>query len=186
MKTIPPKIHIGPRTIKTVAAVIISMIVVDLYGATTSKLIFAMLGAMAAVQPTFKESVESCLTQIVGVLFGALAGVLLLALPVHPLISTAIGLILVITLYNMLHIRFSPSLPCFIVVMVCTTPDIQPMAYAFGRIWDNSRKVPFFAFRKRLLFFMPAAPVKTSFVILFSPRERSRTATRAPNEWART
>lgn len=138
MKTIPPKIHIGPRTIKTVAAVIISMIVVDLYGATTSKLIFAMLGAMAAVQPTFKESVESCLTQIVGVLFGALAGVLLLALPVHPLISTAIGLILVITLYNMLHIRFSPSLPCFIVVMVCTTPDIQPMAYAFGRIWDTA------------------------------------------------
>ena len=37
-----------------------------------------MLGAMAAVQPTFKESVESCLTQIVGVLFGALASIVLL------------------------------------------------------------------------------------------------------------
>ena len=71
------RVHIGLRTIKTVVAVIISMIIVDFYGATTSKLIFAMLGAMAAVQPTFKESADSCITQIVGVLFGAVAGVLL-------------------------------------------------------------------------------------------------------------
>lgn len=111
-------IHIGLRTVKTIAAVIISMIVVNAYGATSSKLIFAMLGAMAAVQPTFRESVESCLAQIVGVLFGALAGVLLLTLPLHPLVATGIGMLLVITLYNGLRIRFSPSLPCLIVVML--------------------------------------------------------------------
>ena len=49
------RIHIGLRTIKTAIAVIISMIIVDFYGATTSKLIFAMLGAMAAVMPTFRN-----------------------------------------------------------------------------------------------------------------------------------
>lgn len=133
-----PKIHIGLRTAKTAAAVVISMIVVDFYGATTSKLIFAMLGAMAAVQPTFKESLESCLTQITGVLFGALAGVLLLALDLPQLVATGIGIILIITLYNTFRIRFSPSLPCFMVVMICTTPGIQPMTYAFGRIWDSA------------------------------------------------
>ena len=132
------RIHIGLRTVKTVIAVIVSMIVVDSYGATTSKLIFAMLGAMAAVQPTFKESLESCLTQIVGVFFGGIAGVLLMQLPVHPLVATGIGMVLVITFYNAFRIRFSPSLPCFIVVMVCTTPDVQPMSYAFGRIWDSA------------------------------------------------
>lgn len=132
------RMHIGLRTIKTVAAVIISMIIVDFYGSTTSKLIFAMLGAMAAVQPTFKESLESCITQIVGVLFGAMAGVLLRFLPVHPLVATGIGMIFVITFYNAFKIRFSPSLPCFIVVMVCTSPDVQPMTYAFGRIWDTA------------------------------------------------
>jgi len=93
---------------------------------------------MAAVQPTFKDSVESCLTQIIGVLFGAVAGVLLLLLPVHYLVATGIGLVLVITLYNALHIRFSPSLSCFLVVMICTTPGIEPMTYAFGRIWDTA------------------------------------------------
>lgn len=138
MKKRRPRFHIGLRTIKTVAAVVIAMAIVDSYGATTSKLIFAMLGAMAAVQPTFKESIESCLTQILGVLFGALTGVLLLALPVTHLVAAGIGIVLVITLYNALHIRFSPSLPCFIVVMLCTAEGIQPISYALGRIWDTA------------------------------------------------
>jgi len=138
MKKKRTRFHVGLRTIKTVVAVIVSMVIVDAYGATTSKLIFAMLGAMAAVQPTFRESLESCMTQIVGVLFGGLAGVLLVALPVPYLVSTGIGIVLVITFYNVLHIRFSPSLPCFIVVMLCTTPDIQPISYALGRIWDSA------------------------------------------------
>lgn len=133
-----PKIHIGLRTMKTTAAIVISMVIVDSYGASASKLIFAMLGAMAAVQPTFKDSVDSCLAQIIGVLFGAVASIVLSALPVPPLVATAIGMILVITLYNVLHIRYSPSLPCFIVVMMCTTPDIHPLGYALQRIWDTA------------------------------------------------
>lgn len=133
-----PKIHIGLRTIKTTVAIVISMVIVDYLGTSASKLIFAMLGAMAAVQPTFKESVDSCLAQIVGVLFGAIASIVLLILPVPPLVATAIGMILVITLYNVLHIRYSPSLPCFIVVMMCITPDIRPLGYALERIWDTT------------------------------------------------
>jgi len=131
------RFHIGLRTVKTAIAVVIAMIIVDAYGATASKLIFATLGAMAAVQPTFKESLSSCLTQIIGVFFGAAVGIALLALPLPDLAATGIGIILVITLYNALRIRFSPSLPCVIVVMLCTMPDIQPVIYAFGRVWDT-------------------------------------------------
>lgn len=132
------RFHIGLRTVKTVVSVILAMIVVESYGTTTSRLIFAMLGAMAAVQPTFKESLEACISQIVGVIFGALAGLVLMQLPLHPLVATGIGMVLVITLYNALGIRFSPSLPCFIVVMLCVSPDIAPISYAFGRIWDSA------------------------------------------------
>ena len=138
MKKKLPQIHIGLRTIKTTAAIVISMFIVDYLGTSASKLIFAMLGAMAAVQPTFRESWDSCLAQIVGVLFGAVASIVLLMLPVPPLVATGIGMVLVITLYNALHIRYSPSLPCFIVVMMCTTPDIAPLAYASERIWDTT------------------------------------------------
>jgi uncharacterized membrane protein YgaE (UPF0421/DUF939 family) len=130
--------HIGLRTIKTAAAVVISMILVNMYGFSTSKLIFAMLGAMAAVQPTFRESVESCLTQIVGVLFGAVTGVLLLKLRLHPLLTTGIGIVLVIMLYNAFQIRFSPSLACLIVVTLCTSEEILPFTYALERIWDTA------------------------------------------------
>ena len=135
---LPRKPRIGPRTIKTAAAVIISMVIVHFYGTTTSRLTFAMLGAMAAVEPTFTDSLRSCMAQIVGVLFGSLVGVVLLAVPMHPLLRTGIGIVLAITLYNTFRIRFSPSLPCLIVLTLCITPDIQPMSYALGRIWDTA------------------------------------------------
>ena len=133
------RFHIGLRTVKTAIAVTISMVLVDYYGSgSDSKLIFAMLGAMAAVMPTFKDSVMSCLTQFVGLFFGAAAGVVLRLLPLPDLVSVGIGIILVITLYNGLKVRFSPSLPCFIVVLLCVTPDIEPVTYALQRFWDTA------------------------------------------------
>ena len=138
MKKKWPRIHIGLRTVKTAVAVVLAMVIVDAYGATTSKLIFAMLGAMAAVQPTFRASVESCLTQIVGVLFGAVVGIGLLALELPTLVTTGIGIVLIITLYNAFGIRFAPSLPCLIVLTLCTAEGISPMSYALTRIWDTA------------------------------------------------
>ena len=132
------RLRIGLRTVKTAAAVILSMLLVDRLGTSDSRLIFAMLGAMAAVQPTFKESLASCLTQIVGVLFGAVAGLQLRLLPGPDLIAVGIGIVLVITLYNSLRIPYSPSLPCFVVVMVCVTPDVHPIVYASERIWETA------------------------------------------------
>ena len=131
-------LRIGLRTLKTAVAVILSMMIVTSYGATTSRLIFAMLGAMAAMEPSFKESLESCLTQIVGMFFGVLAGVILLNLPLNSVLVAGIGIVFVITLYNVFQIRFSPSLPCLIVVTIYTTPDIQPLTYAIGRFWDTA------------------------------------------------
>ena len=132
------RLRIGLRTVKTTAAVIASMMLVDRLGISDSRLIFAMLGAMAAVQPTFKESVASCLTQIVGVLFGAVAGLLLRLLPGPDLVAVGTGMVLVITLYHSLRIPYSPSLPCFVVVMVCITPDVHPIIYAGERIWETA------------------------------------------------
>ena len=129
---------IGLRTAKTAAAVVISMLIVELYGATPSKLFFSMLGAMAAVQPTFKDSLESCLAQLVGLLLGAAAGILLLMLPISSITATAIGIVLVITLYNSLGIHYPPSIPCFLVVTLCTAIDIEPISYILGRTWDTA------------------------------------------------
>lgn len=132
------RLPVGLRTIKTAAAVLLAMVVVDQFGATADKLIFAMLGAMSAVEPTFKESWEACLAQIIGVLTGAAAGLLLTALPLGPLMAVGIGIVFIITLYHLFHARSSPSLPCFILVMLCTAGNLSPLAYAAGRIWDTA------------------------------------------------
>ena len=42
------KVSIGLRTVKTAAAILAAMVIVDQFGATSSRLIFAMLGAMFA------------------------------------------------------------------------------------------------------------------------------------------
>ena len=138
MKLTLEKIHIGRRTIKTVVAVVIAMLVAEYFGTTSSRLIFAMMGAMEAVRPTFKESVEAVLSQFIGIVVGALAAVLLHTLPIPYILSAGIGILIVIVFYNMLKLPYSPSLACFIVVMVCTTSDVHPLLYALGRIWDSA------------------------------------------------
>ena len=100
MKLPRHRFHIGLRTVKTALAVAIAMLVASLWGATDASIILAMLGAMAAVQPSFTESLKSCLAQFVGVFFGAAASLLLIQLPVAPLICSVIGIVLTITLYN--------------------------------------------------------------------------------------
>lgn len=132
------RLHIGLRTTKTTVAIIISMGLVYFYGTTDSRYIFAMLGAMAAMEHTFQESLEACLTQFVGVLFGAVFSLLLLLLPIHSVIQCAIGILMTITLYNTLRIRFSPGLPCMLIVIMCTTSGIQPIPYAISRFWDTA------------------------------------------------
>ena len=132
------KFHIGLRTAKTAAAVIAAMLIADQLGETGDKLVFAMLGAMSVVEPTFKASLEACLSQIIGVTTGALISVLLLALPISGLTAVGIGIISIIVFYNAMRLKISPSLPCFIMVMMCTGGNVNPVWYALGRIWDTA------------------------------------------------
>ena len=132
------RFHIGLRTAKTAAAAVVAMCIAQGCGATESKLVFAMLGAMDAVQPTRKASVRACLIQIVGIGFGAAVGLLLLQLPLHPIAAAGLGILLTIALYNASGLHLSPVLPCLILVTLCTAQDIQPVAYALGRVWDST------------------------------------------------
>ena len=138
MKFITSRFHLGLRTMKTAVAAVIAMVLVGLYGANEANVFFAIMGAMVAMEPTFKASLEACLTQIIGVLFGAAVGLILFALHIPPLIAMGIGIVLVIVLYNGLKIRFSPTLACFIVVTLCIDPGLHPVSYALERVWDTA------------------------------------------------
>lgn len=132
------RFHIGMRTIKTVISVVIAMLIVDSNVSPYSNLSVAMLGAIAAVQPSFRESLESSLSQIVGSAFGLTVGILLLQLPMDHIVTTAIAVVLVIVVYNSLRITYPPSLPCLMVVILCTSTDLSPVIpWALGRLWDT-------------------------------------------------
>ena len=129
---------IGLRTAKSALAVMLALLVVEHYGATGSKLIFALIGALSAMEPTFKGSVRNCLTQICGVVFGAFFGIWMRHLPIDSIYIIGIGVLLIITVYHLLHLTLSPALPCIVLVTVCTTPSVSTLAYATGRIWDTA------------------------------------------------
>ena len=78
--------YMKPFKRNIIIAIILSMMLVHVYGTTDSRYIFAMLGAMGVMEHTFRESVESCLTQVVGVLFGAALSLLPLTLPIHSIV----------------------------------------------------------------------------------------------------
>ena len=132
------KFRIGPRTLKTALAVTLSIIMVSFYGSSTANLIFATIGALSAMGATFKESAQSCFSQIAGVLFGVVAGVFLLSMHMPPLLASGIGIIIVITFYNFLHLQISPTLACIVVVTICNLTTTTPFIYAMERIWDTA------------------------------------------------
>lgn len=134
------RFRIGMRTVKTVISVIIAMMIVETNISPYTNLSVAMLGAIAAVQPSFKESLESCAGQVLGSIFGLAVGILLLMLPIDHVVATGIAVVLVITVYNSLRISYAPSLPCLMVVILCTTPaeDLgNPVLWSLGRLWDT-------------------------------------------------
>jgi len=82
--------------------------------------------------------VRNCLTQICGVVFGALFGIWMRHLPIDSIYIIGIGVLLIITAYHILHLTMSPALPCIVLVTVCTTPIESTTVYALGRIWDTA------------------------------------------------
>lgn len=140
MKINYKRIHIGRRTLKSAIAVIIALIVASKFGTTSSasRMVFAMLGAMSAMENTFKQSLEACMAQFIGMILGAIVAAGLSFVPIHSLLTVGIGVVVIIVIYNVLGIYYSPNLPCLVVVMSCMNAEVYPFEYALGRLWDTA------------------------------------------------
>ena len=140
MKINYKRIHIGRRTFKSAIAVILALMAVSMYGTTseTSRMVFAMLGAMSAMENTFKQSVEACKAQVIGMILGAIVAAGLSFVPMHSMLTVGLGVVVIIVIYNVLGIRYSPNLPCLVVVMSCMNVEVYPFEYALGRLWDTA------------------------------------------------
>ena len=132
------KIPVGMRTIKTTIAVILALLVVQPYGTSTAKVVFATIGAMSAVGPTFKASAVACLTQICSVSVGALLSIVMMELQVPSLAAVGIGIIILLWMYQYSHLKLLPLLPCLVLVNICLNPEVEAVSYSLGRLWDTA------------------------------------------------
>ena len=132
------KVPVGLRMIKTAVAVILALLVVQPYGATTAKVVFATIGAMSAVGPTFKASLAACLTQFCSVTVGAVLSIVMMWLQVPPIPAVGIGIIILLWMYQYSHLKLLPLLPCLVLVNICLNPEVEAVSYSLGRLWDTA------------------------------------------------
>ena len=132
------KIPVGMRTIKTALAIILALMVVEHYGASPAKVVFATIGAMSAVGPTFTASLLACLTQICGVVVGVLLALFMMALDIPDMVAVGIGVIVILGGYQYFRLKLVPVLPCLVLVNICLNPAVEAFSYSTGRIWDTA------------------------------------------------
>ena len=129
---------VGWRTVKTAAAVAISILMVERYGTSADELLFGVMGAFSAMEPTFKASVRGCIAQITGVIIGVILSMVMGAVEVPGVVAAGIGIILIMAVYQIFHWKTSPVLPCLILVTICTTPQLSALTYGVVRIWNTA------------------------------------------------
>lgn len=129
---------VGPRILKTALAVTLALAVVEHYGASPAKVVFATIGAMSAVGPTFTASLLACLTQICGVAVGGLLALTMIALQIPPVIGVGVGIVGILTGYQYFRLKLVPVLPCLVLVNACLNSAVEAAPYAVGRLWDTA------------------------------------------------
>lgn len=131
------RLPVGLRTLKTALAVAAAMLLVERYGTGADGLIFGVMGAFYAMEPTFKASVRSCLAQISGVVIGVILAVFLELADLPGIVTAGVGIILTMAIYQIFRWRTSPVLPCLIFIILSTSPETEPWLYGCARIWNT-------------------------------------------------
>lgn len=129
--------HIGLRTVKTATAVATALLLADLRGSPAP--IFAAIGAIVAMNRTLGDAVQSCLTQLAGIFFGAGFGWLFVTLlPGYRYVGIALGIITLILLCVRLQLQFAVPLACIVFVSICLSPANEAFLYGANRLLDTS------------------------------------------------
>lgn len=129
---------VGLRTVKTALAVCAALFVVEQYGTSADKMVFAVMGAVAAMEPTIKASLRSSGAQIISVVLGVLLSIVMRLFELPSVFTAGVGVILVMMMYHVLHWRASPLMPCLILMTIGTNPELSAVSYGLARIWDTA------------------------------------------------
>lgn len=134
------KLHIpvGMRTVKTAIAVTLALVVIEHLGTSSAKIIFAVIGAIAAMENTLKAALRNCVSQIGGVIIGMILAIIMRQFPIPGVVAVGLGIIVTMAVFQLLRWNQSPVLACLILVTICTDSSIVAHSYGLARIWDTA------------------------------------------------
>lgn len=134
------KLHIpvGMRTVKTAIAVTLALLIIEHLGTSSAKIIFAVIGAIAAMENTLKAALRNCVSQIGGVIIGTVLAIIMRQFPIPGVVAVGLGIIVTMALFQLLRWNQSPVLACLILVTICTDSSIVAHSYGLARIWDTA------------------------------------------------
>ena len=129
---------VGLRTLKTAVAVSVSLVLVEQYGTSIDGLIFAVMGAFSAMEPTINSALRSCGAQFSGVSIGVILAILIRSMELSGVISAGVGIVLIMATFQLFRWKSSPVLPCLILVTICTKPELGAVVYGLERLWNTT------------------------------------------------
>lgn len=128
--------YIGMRNIKTALAVVIGIIVAEIFKLESS--FFVATGALIAMETTVKKGIKTGIYRVLGTVMGGFMGVIMYMIIPGNLFLIFIGIVLLISILNLLQWQDCISMACvvFCVIMI-SMPSEHIIHYAFQRTFDT-------------------------------------------------
>ncbi|HBA03590.1 MULTISPECIES: aromatic acid exporter family protein [unclassified Clostridium] len=130
------KKYIGMRNIKTALAAVISVIVAELFHLQSP--FFVVTGALISMETTVKKGINAGIARVLGTIMGGIIGIITVLIDPGNIFLLFLGMVLLITLLNILKWQDSISMACvvFCVIMITMTSE-NIVLYAFQRTVDT-------------------------------------------------
>lgn len=130
------KNYIGMRNIKTALAVVVSVIIADLFNLSSA--FFVATGALISMESTVKKGVKAGIYRVLGTVIGGCVGVIMYLIAPGNLMLIFFGIVILISILNFLNWHDCISIACvvFCVIMISMT-DEHIVLYAFQRTFDT-------------------------------------------------
>ncbi|MEG0306615.1 MAG: aromatic acid exporter family protein [Clostridium sp.] len=130
------KKYVGMRNIKTALAVAVSVVISDIFKLQSP--FFVATSALISMETTVKKGIHAGISRVLGTIIGGCLGVI--AVLIHPgnvfLIFT--GIVILITLLNLLNWQDSISIACVVFCVIMITMSSENIVfYAFQRTFDT-------------------------------------------------
>lgn len=130
------KKYIGMRNIKTALAVVISILIAEIFNLESA--FFVATGALISMETTVKKGINAGISRVLGTVIGGFIGAIMVIIAPGNLFLLFIGIVFLISLLNLLKWHDSISMACvvFLVIMITMTSE-NIIHYAFQRTFDT-------------------------------------------------